>query len=111
MKLLLTSRPQVQEAFQAWNPEWLKPEAEQNQQDMYDLLHWRLVQGGQVTDEDIDTAARLLLGKSGGQFIYSKVGLPSMIASGALLVAFACMHRNVGPRMFPSSVISSPPSP
>ncbi|KAL6759842.1 hypothetical protein V8C86DRAFT_1227862 [Haematococcus lacustris] len=72
VRVLLTGRPQVEAAFAAWKPEWIKPGDKQNQADMLDLLHWRLGQAQLVADSDLDAAAQLMLRKSSGQFIYTK---------------------------------------
>ncbi|GFH09405.1 WD_REPEATS_REGION domain-containing protein [Haematococcus lacustris] len=72
VRVLLTGRPQVEAAFAAWKPEWIKPEDKQNQADMLDLLQWRLRQAQLVADSDLDAAAQLMLRKSSGQFIYTK---------------------------------------
>lgn len=72
VRVLLTSRPQVREVFQAWHPKWIEPEEQQNQTDLQDLLRWRLQQSSHVAPGDVDAAASLLLRKSQGQFIYSK---------------------------------------
>ncbi len=34
VRVLVTGRPQVQDAFQRWQPSWIKPEEEQNRRDM-----------------------------------------------------------------------------
>jgi hypothetical protein len=72
IKVLLTGRPQVEPAFKAWDPVWIKPEAKENKEDLRKLLRWRLEQSGCVLARDIAAAAELLLRKSGGQFVYSK---------------------------------------
>ncbi|KAJ9527505.1 hypothetical protein QJQ45_025765 [Haematococcus lacustris] len=72
VRVLLTGRPQVEAAFAAWKPEWIKPGDKQNQADMFDLLHRRLGQAQLVADSDLDAAAQLMLRKSSGQFIYTK---------------------------------------
>ncbi|GFH17743.1 WD_REPEATS_REGION domain-containing protein, partial [Haematococcus lacustris] len=72
VRVLLTGRPQVEAAFAAWKPEWIKPGDKQNQADLLDLLQWRLGQAQLVADSDLDAAAQLMLRKSSGQFIYTK---------------------------------------
>ncbi|GFH09203.1 WD_REPEATS_REGION domain-containing protein [Haematococcus lacustris] len=78
VRVLLTARPQVEPAFEAWNPKWIKPEALQNQRDMLALLKWRLGQGRLVADCDLEAAAQLMLEKSSGQFIYTKFAFDNL---------------------------------
>ncbi|KAL6756674.1 hypothetical protein V8C86DRAFT_3136436 [Haematococcus lacustris] len=78
VRVLLTARPQVEPAFAAWKPEWIKPKALQNQRDMLDLLRWRLGQGRVVAGTDLDVAAQLMLKKSSGQFIYTKYAFDNL---------------------------------
>ncbi|KAJ9532875.1 hypothetical protein QJQ45_010968 [Haematococcus lacustris] len=81
VRVLLTARPQVEPAFDAWKltpKEWIKPEALQNEADMLALLKWRLGQGRLVADCDLDAAAQLMLEKSSGQFIYTKYAFDNL---------------------------------
>ncbi|KAL6756673.1 WD40-repeat-containing domain protein [Haematococcus lacustris] len=78
VRVLLTARPQVEPAFAAWNPKWIKPEALQNQRDILALLKWRLGQGRLVADCDLEAAAQLMLEKSSGQFIYTKYAFDNL---------------------------------
>ena len=62
--MLLTSRPQTQPLFSAWNPEWILPEADQNLADMRLVLSKRLQESGAVQQRDIGSATELLVHKS-----------------------------------------------
>ena len=63
-KVLLTSRPQTQPLFSAWDPEWILPEAAQNLDDMHLVLSKRLQESGAVQQRDIGSATELLVRKS-----------------------------------------------
>ena len=60
----MTSRPQTQPLFSAWNPEWILPEADQNLADMRLVLSKRLQESGAVQQRDIGAATELLVRKS-----------------------------------------------
>ena len=64
VKVLLTSRPQTQPLFSAWDPEWILPKAAQNLDDMRLVLAKRLTDSGAVQQRDIQAATELLVRKS-----------------------------------------------
>jgi hypothetical protein len=68
VKIILTSRPQVVVAFDAWTPHTIEPLAMSNQDDLGKLLHAKLTASGHVRPGDEADATRVLLAKS-------KVGL------------------------------------
>ena len=72
VRVLLTSQPQTESMFAAWDPKWIQPEDSQNQEDLLLLLRERLQQRKVVPSADLEEATELLLTKSGGQFIYSR---------------------------------------
>ncbi|KAG1680558.1 hypothetical protein FOA52_015005 [Chlamydomonas sp. UWO 241] len=75
VRIILTSRPQVQVAFDAWTPHTIEPLAVSNLDDMSKLLHAKLVASGHVRPGDEAEATCVLLEKSEGQFIYAKYAL------------------------------------
>ncbi len=75
VKLMVTSRPQVEAAFKAWGPKWIEPESAQNRRDMLQLLLDRLKHQSVLANgaqDQQEAAAQLMLEKSQGQFIYTK---------------------------------------
>lgn len=64
VKLIVTGRPQAEDPFAAWTPEWIQPSAEDNLADMRKLLESRLQQGGYVAATDVQAAIQVMLGKS-----------------------------------------------
>ncbi|KAG1680576.1 hypothetical protein FOA52_015023 [Chlamydomonas sp. UWO 241] len=75
IRIILTSRPQVQVASHEWAPHIIEPLAMSNLDDMSKLLHAKLVASGRVRPGDEAGATRVLLEKSEGQFIYAKYAL------------------------------------
>ena len=61
---MVTGRPQAEQPFSAWAPQWIQPSDEKNQADMRLLLDWQLHQGRFVADSDLQTALDILLAKS-----------------------------------------------
>ena len=64
VKVVLTSRPQVEAMFKGWAPERIAPGSTQNMADMEELLRHRLAGGRYVADEGREAAVQLLLRKS-----------------------------------------------
>ncbi|GFH06654.1 WD_REPEATS_REGION domain-containing protein [Haematococcus lacustris] len=75
VRVLVTGRPKLEHAFNAWKPECMKLEGKDNQADLLQLLLWRLGKDELVAEIDLGAAALLVLRKSLGQFIYTKYAL------------------------------------
>jgi hypothetical protein len=66
VSVMLTGRPQVEDSFKLWKPEWIKPNDAENERDLLELLRHRLVQGNYFLpdSEPLTLAADLMLRKS-----------------------------------------------
>lgn len=64
VKVMLTGRPEVEDAFVKWQPHRITPNAVQNMEDMLELLRGRLKGMGCVQTADVETAAQLMQSKS-----------------------------------------------
>ncbi len=64
VRMIVTSRPEAEDMFKAWKPMYIKPEKEENMEDLKKLLDARITACKSISDGLRPEAVKVILKKS-----------------------------------------------